>query len=191
MPHKFDPSHRELLESPERYRMLPAQEILTWAGLSEDHILADLGCGTGFFTIPASSIVGVEGRIYAVDTSSEMLDEVRARVRASRVGNVKVVKSKEYQIPLSLRSIDFALLAFVIHEVTDKVRFLGHVKKLLRPEGKIIIVEWKKAKSLEGPPLEDRISKEEIVEMARKINLGIERKKDLNPSHYIVVFSVS
>jgi len=190
MPHKFDPSHKEVLDNPERLKLLDPYGILSWAGVSSGHTLADIGCGTGFFSIPASQLVRETGLVYGIDISKEMLASLQIKAKRKRIKNIKIRQSQEYQIPLEKQTLDFALLAFVLHEVSDRVKFLKNVAVYLKPDGRLILLEWKKKKAVEGPPFKDRISLRQMLYLAEKAHLKIKRRKDLNPQHYLAIFSI-
>ncbi|MEM4326044.1 MAG: methyltransferase domain-containing protein, partial [Candidatus Pacearchaeota archaeon] len=75
--HKFDPRNAHKLLSEERKRVLPAYEILRSSGLMDGMVFADIGCGNGYFTLPALEIVGEKGKVYSIDVQKEMLDELK------------------------------------------------------------------------------------------------------------------
>jgi len=190
MPHKFDPSQKKALDSPERLEVLDPYRILSWAGVSSGHTLADIGCGTGFFSIPASQLVQETGSVYGIDISREMLASLQIKAKRKQIKNIKIMQSQECEIPLEKRTLDFALLAFVLHEVSDRVKFLKDVAVYLKPDGRLILLEWKKKKDVEGPPFKDRISLRKMLYLAEKAYLKVERRKDLNPQHYLAIFSI-
>ncbi|HIC91946.1 MAG TPA: methyltransferase domain-containing protein [Syntrophaceae bacterium] len=105
--------------------------------------------------------------------------------------NIKIIQSLEYEIPLEKQSLDFALLAFVLHEVADRVRFLTNMAIYLKPDGRLILLEWKKKKDVEGPPFKDRISLQQMLYLAEKAYLKVERRKNLNSQHYLAIFSIA
>ena len=75
MTHKFDAKNRHKLDNPKRREMLPPEKTLIRLGLKQGDIVADIGCGIGYFTIPAANIVGDSGKVFAMDISPEMLEE--------------------------------------------------------------------------------------------------------------------
>lgn len=76
MVHKFDVKNRSKLDNAERRSILPSEKTIASFNLSEGDIMADIGCGIGYFTIPTSKIVGESGRIFAMDISPEMLERL-------------------------------------------------------------------------------------------------------------------
>lgn len=143
MPHKFDPARRARLEDPDRRRLLPAHDLLADAGLRAGMSAVDIGCGPGFFTLPAAEIVGPAGRIYAVDISPQMLQAVEEKARAAGLHNIQPVQAEESAIPLADGIAQFALLAFVLHEAVEPGAFLAEVIRLLVPGARLLLLEWK------------------------------------------------
>ncbi|MBI2618945.1 MAG: methyltransferase domain-containing protein [Ignavibacteriales bacterium] len=183
--HKFSPGRSEKLENPDRYQFLPPAKTLVTLGLKRGMTMADIGAGTGFFARAASEIVGSQGRVYAVDMSAEMLDQLKQR---GLPPNVTPVLSKEYTIPLEDHSVDFSFLAFVVHETERTSHFLEEVKRITRKGGRVAIVEWKKQVEEHGPPEEERIGREELIE--RLSDFPIAASGNLNSSHYFVLLQI-
>lgn len=181
MPHKFDPANIEVLLGSDRLKELNPTQFLIENGLKKGMRFADIGCGPGFFSIPAAEIVGERGIIYAVDTQDEMLKELLKRKPPK---NVKTIKSNENNIPIERGSVDFALLAFVLHEAEDRHAFLGEVKRLLKTEGSLLLLEWEKKIEDEGPPFEERIAKNDTKIVIEKAGFKIQEIANQNLSQY-------
>jgi ubiquinone/menaquinone biosynthesis C-methylase UbiE len=179
--HKFDPANIELLIGEERYKGMDPLEFLRLNGVIRGMHIADVGCGPGFFTLPASEIVGESGKVYAVDSEEDMLKAVK---RKTPPENIIIVKSDESHIPLENGSCDMVLLAFVLHEAEEKLIFLNELKRLLRPEGRLILLDWEKKTEEKGPPFEERIEKTEAVRLIERAGFEIEETVNINPSHY-------
>ena len=144
---------------------------------------ADIGCGPGFFVFPASEIVGKTGRVYALDTQQEMLNELKKR-RPSE--NIIILKSEETELPVQDKAVDIAIMVFVLHEVHHPVDFLKEVKRILKPSGRLIVIDWEKKVEEKGPPFEERIPKEKAETLFQEAGFEIIGKGNLNPSHYEV-----
>lgn len=81
MTHKFDVQNKCKLDNPKRREMLPIEKVLAEIGLKEDDILADIGCGIGYFSIPAAQLIGSKGKVYALDVKYEMIEDVGKRAK--------------------------------------------------------------------------------------------------------------
>jgi ubiquinone/menaquinone biosynthesis C-methylase UbiE len=180
--HKFHPSNAARLESADRYAMLPPAQILETLGLAEGMTCLDVGAGTGYFTRAAAALIGTAGRVFAVDTSPDMLVQFRER---GVPPNCTILLSEEDSIPLPDGIADFILVAFVFHETHDRERFLGELARLLKPGGRIALVEWKRQKEERGPPFDDRVDAADIRCDAPALSMV--DTGDVNDSHYYVV----
>jgi ubiquinone/menaquinone biosynthesis C-methylase UbiE len=189
MPQKFDIRQRQELLSEQREAMLQPAELLRRLGLSSGDTVADIGCGPGFFTLPAAEIVGDGGVVLAADIQGEMLSAIRSRAAEHGLTNVHVVKTSDKEIPIPDGSCDFVLLAFVLDEVEQRASFLHRAARLLKPGGRLAVLEWEKEQQPDGPPVADRISPEELRADADAAGLYLDEQRELNDQHYICVFT--
>ena len=122
--HKFDPAKLERLLGDQRWRLLPPDDTLRVAGIAPGQTVVDLGCGPGYFTLPAAALAGSSGRSYAVDIQQELLDICRRRTEEAGLSNVETVHSEESHVPLPDACADRVFAAFVLHETDDPAAFL-------------------------------------------------------------------
>lgn len=182
MAHKFPAAMKAKLDSPQRKRLLNPAKTLRSLGISAGMVVADIGCGTGFFTIPLASAVGPRGKVFAVDISREMTRDVRKRAGKEGLQNVKTVFSRENKIPVTSKRIDYCLLSSVVHELENKILFFKELKRLVKDGGKVGIIEWKKIPSPLGPPLQERISLAAMKQMLAENGFAV--KKTFSPGKY-------
>jgi len=181
--HKFNPHHIGKLLNGKRVKEVKPRQFLLEAGLLRGHVFVDIGCGPGFFTLPATRIVGAKGVAYAVDTEPLMLVELKKR---NPPANVKCILSKESSVPLPDNISDFLLLAHVLHEAENMPAFVLELKRLLKPGAKLLIIDWKKKREEEGPPMEDRLTIKEVKGLLKEAGFIRIKSSSLNPSHYEV-----
>ena len=81
---------------------------------------------------------------------------------------------------------DMVFLAFVLHEAGEKVAFVKELKRLLRPKGRLLLLDWEKKVEDKGPPFEERIEMAEAERLIKRTGLEIEDKESINPSHYMI-----
>ncbi len=156
---RFRPSQMHRLEDPDRLAWLPPAEVLAHLSLQPGYTVADIGAGTGYFTLPIASAVGSAGRVLAVDVSPEMLDRLRARLAEAGLSSVDCVEAEASATTFPAGSCDVALLANVWHEFDDHAAVLDEVRRILRPLGRIALLDWRPdVERHHGPPLEHRIA---------------------------------
>jgi len=116
------------------------QKILS-SYIKEGMAVLDIGCGPGFFTLDMAILAGLEGVTIAADLQEEMLNKIRKKIKGTELENRIVFhKCMENRIGLN-EKVDFALAFYMVHEVPDRLTFLGEVKEILKPEGAFLIVE--------------------------------------------------
>jgi ubiquinone/menaquinone biosynthesis C-methylase UbiE len=188
MPHRFDARQRFRLLSEERQAALQPESLLRSLGLKAGMTLADIGCGPGFFTLPAAEIVGKNGGVFAADIEGEMLSTVRSRVNEAGLTNTRIVKTNEREIPIAPETCDFVLLAFVIHEIESRASFLHRAARLLKSGGRLVILEWEKIEESVGPPVEERLTPEDVVSDAQAAGLKTVEERSITDDQYLRVF---
>ncbi|OGR50594.1 MAG: hypothetical protein A2049_10890 [Elusimicrobia bacterium GWA2_62_23] len=182
MPHIFDPEDRHKLDNPQRREAMPPEETLVKAGIKPGDVILDLGCGMGYFAIPASRMVGPRGMVYAVDASGVMLAELRSKTASTGIFNIQTFQTRIGKLEVPAADYTLALLANVLHEVDDKKSFLAALAAALKPGTKLSIIEWKKAETPAGPPVKERLSEDELQVLLKKAGFTEPAASELTPS---------
>ena len=185
-PSKFPVSNRSVLVDPDRGRVLDPTRIIPLMPIKPGHIVMDVGCGNGFFTFPLSKHLS-KGRVYAVDIQKDMLQDIRKRVDSEGVGNVEPVLSEELDIPLPNQSVDGAFSAFMFHETYDPPTFLQMLRRLLKPNGWLTLLEWYKKETESGPPVADKIDERECLRLLEEAGFKLFSQPYLSDEHYMYV----
>ncbi|MBK5246262.1 MAG: class I SAM-dependent methyltransferase [Peptostreptococcaceae bacterium] len=162
MAHKFDHKKMSKLDSPQRRLEIPPLKILEVLGLTKGNIVADVGCGIGYFSIPAANIAGDAAIVYALDISQEMLDEVEKKSVELGISNIRTIKTSEYELTLDDCSVDFIIMSLVLHEVENKIKMMDEITRILKAGGIFSMIEWEEQPGASGPPSQERISFKEI-----------------------------
>ena len=183
MAHTFDPAERAKLDSPERRAAMPPEVTLVKAGIKPGDVVLDIGCGMGYFAVPASRLVGPRGMVYALDISGVMLTEIRSRTAAGGIFNINTVQASRDKLNIPEADFTLALLANVLHEVEDKKAFLAQIAAALKPGVKLAVIEWRKMETPEGPPLSERLSEDEMQVLLKKAGFTEPETQVLSPGH--------
>ncbi len=185
MAHKFDVRRAGILDSSDRIRFLNPDKIFDDIGLDMEMVLADLGCGTGYFAIPASFRVK---KIFALDIQQEMLDILHDKIKKGKINNIELVLSWESSIPLQDDSIDVLFMANVFHELENMDSILKEGKRILREEGKLVIIDWNKVEMDFGPPVKERLDEAEVISICRGNDFDLYEQKHAGPYNYLLIF---
>lgn len=183
--HKFDVKKLDKLDNPLRRETMPPSRILKDFGIVSEGVLLDIGCGIGYFTIPAAELLK-NGKAIGIDIMKEMIEH--AEGRAVGIENLEFKKCEEYEFPIESQSIDNVFVCNVMHEIEDKVMYLQEIKRVLKPGGSLSIVDWEKKVTEQGPPVDERVSVEEISELFTSNNFVFDKAVDINVNHYGVKF---
>ena len=182
---KFDPKDMGVLLSSERRASLDSHRLLSTLPIAFHHVVADIGCGPGYLTIPLGKYL-FDGKVFAIDVQKEMLDATQEALDAINLTNVEVMKSTERKLPLEDQSLDGALAAFVLQEATSPVSLLKEAWRCLKKSGWLVILEWDKREMAEGPPVKQRIDIDEMRAMTDKIGFRLTAHRALNGKQYMM-----
>ena len=160
--HKFDPSKHSRLDSGERRKILPIEKILRRIRPLKDLVVIDVGCGKGYFALPIADEVGANGKVYAVDTSEEMLTLLHQLIPLS--SNPEPVLSNECDIPLEAGIADMLFMSAVYHEFDDRPEMIKELIRLAKPGARFVVIDWNQRSDAHGPPMTHRVAKEQVIE---------------------------
>jgi len=116
-------------------------ELFQILGAIKGARIADLGAGSGFLTLRLARAVGRQGKVFAIDINAPVLDRLRERVRASRLRQVEVIEGKADNPGLGGKNLDAVLIVNAYHEMPAYTEILQHLKRSLRPGGKLVLLE--------------------------------------------------
>ena len=131
------------LERADRETTEQPEHVLDVLRLKEGMTVADVGAGSGYFTVRIAKRIGARGRLLATDLQPEMLDMLRTKVKAANLTNVVPVLSTESDAKLPRKELDLVLMVDVYHELPKPAATLAQVRAALRPEGRLALVEYR------------------------------------------------
>lgn len=183
--HKFDVKNLERLRDPERLRYLNPDKIWSVIGRGEVRTVVDLGSGIGFFAIPFSRRIP-EGRVYGCDLSEEMVGHLEMAIEAEGAPNVIPVKTGEVRVPLDDDIADLVFMVNLHHEFDEPEASLRECRRLLRPGGRVAVIDWKPEETPSGPPLHVRAAPETVMAQLRDAGFEGVEAHALLPYHYVI-----
>lgn len=159
--------------------------LLLWQvlGLSPGTSLADLGCGPGDYALEAARRVGPDGKVWALDRDQLMLDALEEKARQQGLANLTTMASDlRKPLPLRDKGVELCLLATVLHIIKFTLAegsLFGEVRRILRPGGRLAVLNCSMADLSFGPPAHLRISPEELDELVRPHGFERMRLEDM------------
>jgi predicted methyltransferase len=130
-----------VFEDPKRDKNLQVNRVMELLGIHTGSAVADIGAGSGWFSVRAARRVGSSGRVYAVDINRSYLHYIRDRAQKEKLPNIRVILGKSDDPLLPSHSIDAVLLMKTYHEVAQPIILLRHVRATMRPGARLGIID--------------------------------------------------
>ena len=186
----FPPENLGLLESPDRDTWQKPEQIMDALGIAEGSTVADIGVGSGWFTIRLARRVGPNGTVYAEDVQRQMLEATRRRITREGLRNVQTRLGTATDPNLPAKSTDAILVVDVYPEVEDRVTFLRSLAVALKPSGRIGVVNYKPGQGGPGPASDAnegvRVDASAVEADAKAAGLSVRSRENL-PFQYLLV----
>jgi ubiquinone/menaquinone biosynthesis C-methylase UbiE len=176
--HRHSEEERRGWQNPER--------ILAEVGLRPGMTFADIGCGRGFFTIPAAGIVGETGRVLASDIDGESLEILREKARNKGIKNIETNSGKAEEKVVCNNCADMVFFGQCLHDFQDPAKALKNARKTVKPGGLLVNLDWKKENMENGPPVDIRFSEEQASTLIKEAGFEVVQIIGSGPYHYII-----
>jgi ubiquinone/menaquinone biosynthesis C-methylase UbiE len=161
---RFNPSLAHRLDDPARLLWLPPDEVIAMLRVQPGDLVADIGAGTGYFTLPLAHALGSKGKVWAVDAQTEMLSLLKEKLDLAGVSNVEPVCAEGDRTEIPDAACTLVFLANVWHEFEDRNAVLREAQRILSPGGRVAILDWRTdVEPVHGPPLAHRIAAADAV----------------------------
>ena len=183
------PGGMDWLDRPERDAEEPPAKVLEALELRLGEVVADLGAGSGYFTFRMAPKVGPTGRVLAVEIQEPMLNALRTRAAALKATNVQVVKGSETDPHLPVNGVDLVLLVDVYHELSYPFEVMSKVRDSLKPDGRVVFVEYRKEDSKVQIKEVHKMSVAQLDKEMRVAGFVRVRTVETLPQQHIVIFA--
>jgi ubiquinone/menaquinone biosynthesis C-methylase UbiE len=177
------------LEGPSRARWQRPARLVRALGLRSGQTVAEIGAGSGYMVRRLARVVGPRGRVYAVDAEPRMLPVLMERLRRARIANVTPVLGRDADPLLPERSCDLVLVVNTYHHFPGGPRYLRRLRRLLRPGGRLVNVDFHRRETPVGPPVERRVARETFLRDARGAGFRLVREATFLPYQYCLVLA--
>jgi len=164
--------------------------VVAQTGLMQGQVVADLGCGNGFYVLPAAQMIGPTGLVYAVDVQTQKLAATISIANQFGYKNVRVMQANlgKPLLDIDPASCDLVILGNILHEIDQKDELIKNVYRVLKSPGRVVAVEWKRTATPFGPPIDKRMDQEKLEILLQLA--GFRKVKDLQADgyHYAVLY---
>jgi ubiquinone/menaquinone biosynthesis C-methylase UbiE len=171
----------------ERRKWQNPEAILKETGLKPGMTLIDMGCGNGFFTLPAARLAGEKGQVYGLDINSDFIEQTAEKAAEEGLRNLNLTTGAAEEMLLCEGCADVVFLGIVLHDFRDPARVLKNARKMLKTDGKLANLDWKKKATGFGPPVSIRFNEETASKMIEEAGFKVEKVKDSGPDHYLII----
>ncbi len=186
--HQDSKAYISMLENPQRDAEQKPDEVIAALNLKEGETLADIGAGSGYFAFRFARKVGNSGRVYAVDIGSDMILHMNRRIRDLKLNNVVTILSDPNDPLLPDASINRFFICNTWHHVENRPQYIALMKRILKPGGQIVVLDYKKEKLPVGPPPEMKLAREEAIREMDSGGFKLAKEYTFLPDQYFLVF---
>lgn len=169
-----------------RRRWHNPETTLKRIGLRSGMVFMDIGCGYGFFTIPAAEQVGENGKVYAVDADAAAVEAVKGKAAEKGLKNIVAKVGEAEETVFCDACADIIFFSIVLHDFRDPAKVLSNAKRMIKSDGTLVNLDWKKKHTVFGPPMQIRFSEEQAQTLIRQAGFAIESVKNAGSNFYIV-----
>lgn len=176
-------------DDPERDAWQKPVEVVNALGIRPGSALADIGAGTGYFTVHLARATGPDGPVYAVDVEPGMVEYLAERAGKEGLPNIKPVLTPADEPGLAADSVDLVLICNTWHHIDDRLAYLKKMTTALRNKGRVVIVDFKEGDLPVGPPAGKKLTREAVIGEFEKGGFRLVEEPDLLPHQYVLVFT--
>jgi len=177
-----------IFDSPGREQRLQINRVMDILGIQSGKAVADIGAGSGWFTMHAAKRIGADGVVYAADINPEAVRYIKERAEKEKLGNVKPILSKPDDPELPPGSVDAVLVLKTYHEVAHPVELMKNLRAALRPGAKVGIIDRN------GNGANHGVGKDVVIREARQAGYHLQEQYDFVKSDsmdYFLVFTAA
>jgi arsenite methyltransferase len=188
--HQDSKAYISFLEDPQRDAYQKPHEVVMALGIREGEVIADIGAGSGYFTLRLAHHVGDTGRVYAVDVNPDMILYLNRRIRDTQLKNIITILAAPDDPLLMNKSIDRFFICDTWHHIQNKTQYLSLIKRMLKPGGQVIMIDFHKKELPVGAPMEMKIAREDLIQQMESNGFRLAKEHKFLPYQYFLIFTV-
>jgi len=172
------------LDDPGRDEWQRPDVVLSALGLTKDHVVCEIGTGTGYFALRLAKLAAW---VYTIDVEPQLLSLLRDRAASTGVQNLTPVLGLPLDPMIPPATCDLILTVNTFHHVPEKAAYLRRLQRALRSGGRVVIIDFHKRDLPVGPPVDHKFAREDCIEQIRAAGLRVVSEYDLLPYQYFLV----
>ena len=178
------------LTRPERIQEEAPDRMLAALEIKKGSVVAGVGAGVGYHVWRLAEIVGPTGKVIAEDIQEGMIQLLKKNMDDRKLRNVEIVLGTPSDPKLAQNSLDLVLMVDVYHEFSDPLTMMKHIQNALKPDGRVVLVEFRKEDaSVPIQPLH-KMSVQEVRSELEPLGFKLQRSLEFLPWQHILVFTV-
>jgi len=158
-------------------------------GVAPGMVFIDVGCGDGYFALPAARRVGPQGKVYAVDIDASAIQRLREQAVREGLHHLFSEVREAEETVVCEGCADYVFFGIDLHDFVDPARVLLNAQKMLGPQGQVIDLDWKDEPMAFGPPQQKRFPIDKARHLIESAGFAITSVSDAGPYHYLILAS--
>jgi ubiquinone/menaquinone biosynthesis C-methylase UbiE len=178
------------MDTPQGLTFVEPRTVIRTLSIAPGDTVADFGAGSGYFSFEFARAVGRDGKVYALDVLPSALEAITGRAKTLNLGNIVAQRcnlERANGSGLETASIDWVIAKDVLLQNKDKSIILREVARILKPEGRALVIEWDPSEAVVGPEKELRIKPEELAKLIEGAGLDVVDQPSVGGFHYAFV----
>ena len=171
----------------ERRKWQNPEVILSCIGLKEGDIFVDVGCGEGFFALPAARIVGEKGKVYGIDINPRAIEHLIQEAASRGLGSLEAITSEAEKTIICTGCADVVFYGICLHDFSEPEKVLACARYMVNESGMLIDLDWKPIPTPFGPPMAIRFPEEKAKAMIEQAGFRIQYVQEAGPWHYCIM----
>lgn len=184
--------HTPIAAGGSSFNLIDSEKLFAELQLKRGTTFLDVACGYGYYSVAASNYIGETGIVYAVDLWKEGIDHLVNHIEEHNINNIQAILADvTKRIPIENSSVDICLLSTVLHDFMlekTETEVLREIHRVLKPRGKFVIIEFKKMESHPGPPIEIRITPEQVEKTVTPYRFQTKKTVEIGKFNYLSLF---
>jgi ubiquinone/menaquinone biosynthesis C-methylase UbiE len=170
----------------ERRKWQDPESILAQIGVKPGITFVDIGCGGGFFALPAGRMVGAKGKVYGLDASAAAIASIKEQAAREGLKNLELTVGRAEEVVVCQHCADIVFFGIALHDFQDPSQVLENAKIIIKPTGQLVDLDWKQEAAV-GPPRHIRFDEVKASQLIEAAGYKTESIKESGRYHYLII----